>query len=56
MNDKPLLIKNAIICQIDSESVNPIFGNMFIENGNITQITSTDTSVRQKDVDIMDVQ
>ena len=56
MNDKPLLIKNANICQIDSESVNPLFGNMFIENGIITQITSTDISIRQKDVDIIDAQ
>ena len=56
MNDKPLLIKNAIICQIDSERVNPIFGNMFIENGIITQITSTDISIRQKDADIIDAQ
>ena len=49
MNDKPLLIKNAWVCQIDSESVNPLFGNMLIENGIITQINSADISIQQKD-------
>ena len=56
MNDKPLLIQNAWICQIESESVNPTFGNMLIENGIITQINSTDISIRQKDFDIIDAQ
>ena len=56
MNDKPLLIKNAWFYQIDSESVNPLFGNMLIENGIITQITSTDVYIRQKDIDIIDAQ
>ena len=56
MNDKPLLIKNAWFYQIDSESVNPLFGNMLIENGIITQITSTDISIRQKDFNIIDAQ
>jgi cytosine/adenosine deaminase-related metal-dependent hydrolase len=56
MNHKPLLIQNALICQLDSESVNPLFGNMIIENGIITQINSTDISIRQKDFDIIDAQ
>lgn len=56
MNDKPLLINNAWICQIDSESVNPLLGNMLIENGIITQINPTDISYRQKDFDIINAQ
>jgi len=56
MNHKPLLIQNAWICKIESESVNPLFGNMLIENGIITQINSTDISIRQKDFDIIDAQ
>jgi cytosine/adenosine deaminase-related metal-dependent hydrolase len=56
MNDKPLFIQNTWICQIESESVNPLFGNMLIENGIITQINSTDISIRQKDFDIIDAQ
>jgi cytosine/adenosine deaminase-related metal-dependent hydrolase len=56
MATKPLLIKNAWICQIKSESVNPLFGNMLIENGIITQINSAEISTRQKDVDIIDAQ
>jgi cytosine/adenosine deaminase-related metal-dependent hydrolase len=56
MNNKPILIKNAWICKIESESVNPVFGNMLIDNGVITQINSTDKSIRQKDFDIIDAQ
>ncbi len=56
MNDKPLLIKNAWICQIDSESVNPVFRNMLIENGIITQIIPTERDKQKKDVDIIDAQ
>lgn len=56
MNHKPLLIQNAWVCQIESESVNPTLGNMIIENGIITQINSTDKSIRQKDFDIIDAQ
>jgi cytosine/adenosine deaminase-related metal-dependent hydrolase len=56
MINRPLLIKNAWFCQIDSESVKPIFGNMLIENGNITQINSADISIRQNDFDIIDAQ
>ena len=56
MNDKPLLVQNAWVCQIDSESVNPLFGNMLIENGVIAQINSTDISIRQKDFYIIDAQ
>jgi cytosine/adenosine deaminase-related metal-dependent hydrolase len=54
MNNKPLLIKNACICQIEADYVNPIFGNMLIENGIIIQITSADTFIRQKNFDIID--
>lgn len=56
MNDKPLLIQNAWLCQIDSENVNPLFGNILIENGIITQINSAEISTWQKDVDIIDAQ
>ncbi|NWF91094.1 MAG: amidohydrolase family protein [Ignavibacteriaceae bacterium] len=56
MNNKPLLIKNAWLCQIDSGTVNPFFGNMLIENGIITQINSADVSIQQKDFDIIDAQ
>jgi cytosine/adenosine deaminase-related metal-dependent hydrolase len=56
MNNKPVLIKNAWICKIESGSVNPVFGNMLIENGVITQFNSTDISIRQKDFDIIDAQ
>ncbi len=56
MNNKPLLIKNAWICQIESESVNPLFGNLIIENGFITKINSIDDSVPKKDFDIIDAQ
>lgn len=56
MNDKPLLIQNAWFCQIDSESVNPIFGNMLVENGIITQINSTSISTRPNNINIIDAQ
>ena len=56
MNDKPLLIQNAWICQIESESINPTFGNILIENGIITEISSTGMSIPQKDVDIIETQ
>lgn len=56
MNDKPLLIQNTWFCQIDSESVNPLFGNMVVEDGIITQINSADISIRQKDFDIIDAE
>ncbi len=56
MKTKPCLIKNAWICQIESESVNPLFGNLLIENGIISQIKSADISIRQKDFDIIDAQ
>lgn len=56
MKDKPLLIKNAWICQIESESVNPTFGNLIIENGVVAEITSADNPHPQKDYDIIDVQ
>lgn len=56
MNDKPLLIKNAWLCQINSGNVNPVFGNMLVENGIITQINSADVSIQRKDFDIIDAQ
>ena len=51
MKTKPLLIKNAWICQIESESVNPTFGNMIIENGIISEIRNKGP---EKDFDIID--
>lgn len=38
MNTKPLLITNAWICQVESESINPLFGDLVIENGIIISI------------------
>lgn len=53
MATKPLLIKNAWICQIESKSVNPTFGNMIIENGIISEIRNKGP---EKDFDIIDAQ
>ena len=56
MKNKPILIKNAWICQIESESVNPTFRNLIIENGLITKIISADDSPSKKDFDVIDAQ
>lgn len=56
MNDKPILIQNAWICQIEAESVNPLFGNILIENEIISQINSNEIFIRQKDVDTIDAE
>ncbi len=51
MNNKPLLLKNGWICRIESQSVNPVFGNLFIENGIITKAPS---KVSEKDFEVID--
>src|SRR3989304_6892401 len=51
MNTRPLLIKNAWICQIESYSVDPAFGNMIIENGIISEIHDKSP---EKDFEIID--
>src|SRR3990172_1913388 len=56
MKNKLILIKNAWICEIESESVNPTFGNLIIENGLITKIISADDSPSKKDFDVIDAQ
>jgi len=51
MKTKPLLIKNAWICQVGPESVNPIFSNMIIHDGIISEIKD---KVSANDFEIID--
>lgn len=53
MNNKPILIKNGWICRIDSQSVNPTFGDLLIENGIITQAAD---KISKKDFKVIDAQ